>query len=162
MKIANIVKESLRIFWTTCEISMKLSGMMWLMIILKVKKLKVTKKQEFTISLADSLKKKTTGGVKLSPSLLRIKDISISLWLISTRDLNCIYLQNVKPVTFTYINIVQGNNFPKQYHALNTVFRLLDSYAEISNIFQKINYDGQNFQTFTQILIGGQSFQVFN
>ena len=40
-------------------------------------------------------------------------------------------------MTFIYINIVQGNNFPKQYHALNTFFRLLHSYAEISNIFLK-------------------------
>ena len=46
---------------------MKFSGMMWLMIILKVKKLKVTKKQEFAFPLADSFKKKTIGGVKLSP-----------------------------------------------------------------------------------------------
>ena len=37
------------------------------------------------------------------------------------------------------------NNFPEQYHALNTVFRSFYSYAEISNIFYKINYDGQNF-----------------
>ena len=162
MKIANIVKESLRIFWTTYEISMKLSGMMWPYDNIKSKKIKSHKKTGIHYLFSRFIKKKTTGGVKLSPSLLRIKNISISLWLISTRDLNCIYLQNVKPVTFTYINIVQGNNFPKQYHALNTVFRLLDSYAEISNIFQKINYDGQNFQTFTQILIGGQSFQVFN
>ena len=58
MKIANIVKESLHIFWKTCGISMKFSGMMWLMIILKVKKLKVTKNQEFTISLADTSLKK--------------------------------------------------------------------------------------------------------
>ena len=79
-----------------------------------------------------------------------------------SRLANCIYLQSVKPVTFIYINIVQGNNFPKQYHALNTVFRLFHSYADISNIFEKINYDGQNFQAFTQILIDGQSFQVLN
>ena len=56
---------------------------------------------------------------------------------------NCIYLQSVKSVTFIYIS------FPKQYHAVNTVFRLFHSYAEISNIFCKSNYDGQNFQTFT-------------
>ena len=53
MKIANIVKESLHIFWTTCGISMKFSGMMWLMIILKV-----TKNQEFTIALLDTSLKK--------------------------------------------------------------------------------------------------------
>ena len=65
-------------------------------------------------------------------------------------------------MTFIYINIVQGNNFPKQYHALNTVFRLFYSYADISDIFQKINYDGQNFQPFTQIFIDGQNFQALN
>ena len=54
----------------------------------------------------------------------------------------CLYLQSVTPVTFIYIS------FPKQYHSLNTVFRLFHSYAEISNIFCKINYDCQNFQTF--------------
>ena len=57
---------------------MKFSGMMGLMIILKVKKLKVTKNQEFTISLADSLKR-NTGGVKLHHSLFRIKNISMNL-----------------------------------------------------------------------------------
>ena len=99
------------------------------------------------------LLKKTTGGVKLSPSLFRIKNISIyPVTNFYSRLGNCIYLPNVKPVTFIHINIVQGNNFPKQHDALNTVFRLFQSYADISNIFEKINYDGQNFQAFTQIL----------
>ena len=65
-------------------------------------------------------------------------------------------------MTFIHINIVQGNNFPKQNHALNTVFILFQSYADISNILEKIIYDGQNFQAFTQSLIDGQSFQVLN
>ena len=46
-------------------------------------------------------------------------------------------------LNFIYIS------FSKQYHTLNRVFRLLHSYAEMSNIFSKINYDGQNFQGFT-------------
>ena len=81
---------------------------------------------------------------------MRFKDISMSVWLISTRDFQtvCIYLQSVKPVAFIYINIFQGNNFPTQYHPLNTVFRSFHSYAEISNILYKINYDCQNFQAF--------------
>ena len=41
-------------------------------------------------------------------------------------------------MTFISINIFQGNNFAKQYHALNTVSRLFHSYAKISNIFYKI------------------------
>ena len=57
-----------------------------------------------------------------------------------SRPLNCIYLQSVRLATFIYIS------FPKQYHALNTVFRLFHSYAEISNIFCKINYNDQYFQ----------------
>ena len=80
MNIANIVNESLHIFWTTCGISMEFSGKMWLMIILKV-----TKNQEFTISLADTFSRKTTGEVKLSTSLFSIKNISMSLWLISKK-----------------------------------------------------------------------------
>ena len=46
MKKANIDREILHNFWTTWEISMKFSGMMCLMIILKV-----TKNQGFSFSL---------------------------------------------------------------------------------------------------------------
>ena len=45
-----------------------------------------------------------------------------------SRVSNCLYLQRVKPVTFIYISLT------KQYHALNTVFRLFHGHAEISNI----------------------------
>ena len=53
MKIANIDRESFNIFWTTCDISMKFSGKMWLMITLKV-----TKKHGFTFSLEDKFLEK--------------------------------------------------------------------------------------------------------
>ena len=46
MKIADIDREILHIFWTTWGISMKFPGNMWLMIILKV-----TKNHIFTLSL---------------------------------------------------------------------------------------------------------------
>ena len=72
-----------------------------------------------------------------------------------SRRANCIYLQSVNSVTLIYINIVQGDNFPKQYHALNTVFRLFHSNDEFQIFSKKINYDGQNFRAFTR-----QSFQV--
>ena len=49
MKIVNIDGENLDFFWTTREISMKFSGKMWLMIMLKV-----TKNQGFTLSLEDT------------------------------------------------------------------------------------------------------------
>ena len=57
MKIANIDREILHNFWTTWEISMKFSGKMWLMIILKL-----TKNQGFTLSLEGTYFKKSQGG----------------------------------------------------------------------------------------------------
>ena len=109
------------------------------------------KNQQFTISLADTFLKKLREGSNCPPSLFRIKNISISLWLISTRDCKpCIF---AKCKTSDFHLYIQGSNFPKQYHALNTVFRLFDSYVKISNIFWKINYDSQNFQAYTEILI---------
>ena len=49
MKIANIDREIVHNFWTTWENSMKFSEKMWRMIILKV-----TKNQDFTLSLEDT------------------------------------------------------------------------------------------------------------
>ena len=46
------------------------------------------------------------------------------------------------------------------YHALNRVFRLLHSNTKISNIFYKINYDGQSRQVFSLIIIDGKVFKV--
>ena len=71
MKIANIDGKNLHIFWTT-GISMRFSGKMWLMIISKV-----TKNQDFTLSLEDTFLEKPQGGVKgaqidLSASILRV------------------------------------------------------------------------------------------
>ena len=54
MKIANIDREILHIFWTTWGISMKFSVKMIFMIILKV-----TKDQGFTLSLEDTFFKKS-------------------------------------------------------------------------------------------------------
>ena len=53
MKIANIDRESLHNFWTNLGISIKFSGKIWLMIILKV-----TKTQQFTPSLEDTFLEK--------------------------------------------------------------------------------------------------------
>ena len=76
MKISNIDRESLHVFWTTWEISIKISGKMWLVIILKV-----TKNQGFTLSLEDTFfEKPQVGGPNwpLSPSRFMVnvlKDI---------------------------------------------------------------------------------------
>ena len=63
MKIANIDREILHIFWMTWGISMKFSAKMWLMKILKV-----TKNQGFTLSLEDTFFEKPRGGGGLTPS----------------------------------------------------------------------------------------------
>ena len=76
MKMANIDRESIHIFWTTWGISMKFSDKMWLMIMLKV-----TKKQDFTLSSEDTFLEKPQGGqrVQIDPlphpalSLFRLK-----------------------------------------------------------------------------------------
>ena len=54
---------------------------------------------------------------------MRFKVISMSVRLISTGDLNILNINILK--YNTYINMFQGNNFPPQYHALNTVFRCM-------------------------------------
>ena len=58
MKIANIDRETIHIFWTTLEISIKFSGKMCLMILLKV-----TKNKGFTLSLEETFFEKPHGGV---------------------------------------------------------------------------------------------------
>ena len=130
--------------------------------IIKRQKIKSHKKPGIHYLLADSFKKKLQDGSNCPPSLFRIKNIFMSLWLFLLETCKLHIFAKYKVVTFICINIVQGNNFPKQYHALNTIFRLFASYAKISNIFWKISCDGQNFQAFKQILIDCQNFQVFN
>ena len=70
MKIVNIEEKSYHIFRTTWEISIKCSGKMWFMIILKV-----TKNQDFTISHANTyIFEKTTGRIKMdNPSIFTFK-----------------------------------------------------------------------------------------
>ena len=63
MKIANIDKEFLHIFWTTWGNSIKFSGKMCFNIILNV-----TKHQSFTLSLKDTFfEQLQEGGWKLTP-----------------------------------------------------------------------------------------------
>ena len=52
-KIVNNAEENLHIVWTSWEISMRFSGKMWLMIILKF-----TKKKGFTFFLKNTFLKK--------------------------------------------------------------------------------------------------------
>ena len=69
MKIDNIDKEILHNFWTAWGISMKFSGKICLMIILKV-----TKNQGFNLSLEDTIFKKPQGGSNWTlPSRFRVK-----------------------------------------------------------------------------------------
>ena len=67
--MANNDRESLHIFWTTWGISMKFSGKMWLMMILKV-----TKNQALTHSLEKRQRGGGGGGSNWpSCSLFRVK-----------------------------------------------------------------------------------------
>ena len=62
MKIVNIDGEILHIFWMTWGISIKFSGKIWLMIIIKV-----TKNEGFTLSLEDTVFEKPQGGSNWPP-----------------------------------------------------------------------------------------------
>ena len=83
MKIANIDREILHNFWTTWGISMKFSGKMRLMIILKV-----TKSQGFTLSLEDTFFEKPQEGVGQTDHLavlgLRNPACLLNIWEISS------------------------------------------------------------------------------
>ena len=73
MKIVNIEEENFHIFRTTWGISIKCSGKMWFMIILKV-----TKNQGFAISHTNThIFEKTTGRIKMdNPRIFRVKFFS--------------------------------------------------------------------------------------
>ena len=62
MKIADIVREILHIFWTTKGISIKFSGKMWPIITLTV-----TKNQGFSLSLEDTFFEKPQMGTLPPP-----------------------------------------------------------------------------------------------
>ena len=104
MKPANFIKESLHIFWTTCGISMKFSGMMWII-------LKVTKNQEFTIALADTFLKKPQEGSNCPPSLFRIKSISMSLWLFLLETCKLYIFAKCKASDFHLYKYCSGKQF---------------------------------------------------
>ena len=57
MKVANIDREIVYNFWTTRGISIKFSGKMWLMVVLKA-----TKKQGFFLSLEETFFEKPQGN----------------------------------------------------------------------------------------------------
>ena len=69
MKIANIDRKIIHIFWTTWGISMKFSGKMWLMIILKV-----TKNQSITLFLEDTVFEKPLGRFRVNRKKYGDKD----------------------------------------------------------------------------------------
>ena len=68
MKMVNIDAENLDIIWTNWGISIKFSGKMWLMVMLRV-----TKNQSFTLSLDDTFLEKPQWGQTDSCSRLRVK-----------------------------------------------------------------------------------------
>ena len=89
MKIANIDRELLHIFWTTWGNWMKFSGKICFKIMLQV-----TKNQGFILSLEDTFFEKPQGGVKLTPSFppavlgLRIHELEpIREWFLASYTL---------------------------------------------------------------------------
>ena len=75
MKIANIDRQTLHNFWKTGGISMKFSGKMCLMTILKV-----TKNQGFTLYLEDTFFGKPQGEEKLTPpSRFRVNNYNVDI-----------------------------------------------------------------------------------
>ena len=75
MKIANLDREIIRNFWTTWEISMKFSGKLCLMIIIKV-----TKDQCFTLSVDDNFLKNHRGINLTLPSRFRVNFMIYWIW----------------------------------------------------------------------------------
>ena len=81
MKIANINREILHNFSTTWGVSIKFSWKMWLMIILKITKNRVSP------SLRRYIFCKTTGWVKLTPpAILGLNKLKLGLWSIKVFD----------------------------------------------------------------------------
>ena len=96
-----------------------------------------------------------------------IQCVSMNVWLNSTCELQtdlilrrCEYrqiLHSSQTPQSSFENsthlwkLFHGKNFSERmlHHALNRIFRLLHSYTKISNIFCKINYDGQSRQVFS-------------
>ena len=68
LKLANTDRGIFHIFWTTPGISIKFSGKMWLMIILKVQKNK-----DFNLSLKDKFFEQPQGSQFVSPAILGLK-----------------------------------------------------------------------------------------
>ena len=124
MKIVNIDGEILYIIWTTWGISMKLSGKMWIMIILKV-----SKNQGFTLQPRRYTFGKTTGGGgKLTPSLLRVR-----VNLHSAVNLHSVFRSPMKSRKFHYLTLI----FFIFSEFLVTINQLLKKYDK-SNIYAEL------------------------
>ena len=85
MKLANIEREILHVFWTTWGIPMKFSGKTWLMIILKV-----TTNQRFILFLEDTFFEKPQGGSTSPPAVLGL--IFVFEWCCSILWLRFFYI----------------------------------------------------------------------
>ena len=92
MKIANIDRESLRIFWTSWGISMKFLDVTY-------DNFKSHKETGFHHLFSRCIfQNKTAGGGGLLTSrtcLFRVEEFSMSLWPISTRDFQTAYICKV-------------------------------------------------------------------
>ena len=132
MKIDNIDREIVHIFWTTWRNSLKFLGKMCLKIILKV-----TKNHGFTLSLADTFSEKPQGGVKLMLSIwVPINGLKYSfrkpksIRIIKTFTIYSIQMEKVAaPVTSG--NIRQLNNNTNDYNLVGLILTLKKKYCRI-------------------------------
>ena len=99
MKIANVDREILHNFSTTWGISIKFSGKMCLMIILKV-----TKNQGITLCLEDTIFEKPQGGIKLIPPLPSRFRVKVLLLTDKNSENYMQQIEIYKTVTFIWYN----------------------------------------------------------
>ena len=122
MKIANIYREILHNFWTTCGISMKFSGKTCLMTTLKV-----TKNQGFTLCLKDIIFKKLQRGVKQTCSWEHV-------WLFNGHQVIKVYISRVKVLRVNSMTLT--HNICKKGRVRNRLCRLYRFTFSRTNIFK--------------------------
>ena len=113
MKIANIEREIIYIFWTTWGILLKFWGKMWIKIILKV-----TTNQGFTLYLEDTFFEKPQGGSQIDP--LVVLGLRLTRW----------------PLTFTLYKAV----FKNKKRSGTSLLTLFSAWFLKKNIFIVIFY----------------------
>ena len=137
MKIANIDRQSLCIFWTTWEISIKFWGKLWLMIILQV-----TIKQGSTV-LEDTFFKKPQGRSNCPPpsSPFRVINVSGSVTEKNKKDIHKLFKDNQLNITIQCnLKIVNYLNVTFNLSNATTYWPFWKPNKEITHIHKESNH----------------------